>query len=164
MILSSYRSPKTEFRNSSIEGYGRFAVEPIKKDEIVAIRSGHLVDYHTMKENAEVTNGAQHQIADDFFLVPLEKAEFPEVMCYFNHSCRPNLGMQGNIVIVAARDIEAGEELCIDYAMIFSYEMSFKCQCGDKNCRKVVTGKDWMKKELRDKYKGYFSSYLSLKF
>lgn len=83
-----------------------------------------------------------------------------EVMCFINHSCQANVGMQGNVIIVAMRDIEAGEELCLDYAMIFNNDMKFECQCGLKNCRKIVTGKDWMRKDLREKYQTYFSSYI----
>lgn len=160
MLISSYRSPKTEYRSSSIAGYGRFATEDIKKDEIVAIRSGHIVDSQGLLKNAKVINGSEHQIADNFYLVPLIEKEFQEIMCYLNHSCNANIGMQGNVVIVAMRDIKAGEELCLDYAMIFNNEMKFECKCGLKECRKIVTGKDWMKKELQDKYQNYFSSYL----
>lgn len=90
----------------------------------------------------------------------LVEKEFNEVMCYLNHSCQPNLGLRGNVIIVAMRDIEAGEELCPDYAMIFNNEMKFECKCGVKNCRQTVTGKDWKLKELQKKYQNYFSSYL----
>jgi len=160
MNISSYRSPKTEYRASSIEGNGRFAKENIKKNEIVAIRSGHIVNGLQLLENAKVINGSEHQIADNFYLVPLIEKEFQEVMCYLNHSCQANVGMQGNVVIVAMRDIVAGEELCLDYSMIFNNDMQFECRCGLKNCREIVTGKDWMKKELQEKYLNYFSSYL----
>lgn len=160
MTISSYCSPKTEYRTSSIAGYGRFAKESIKKDEIVAIRSGHIVNGQMLITHAKVINGSEHQIADDFYLVPLIQEEFEKVMCYLNHSCQPNVGMLGNVVIVAMRDIDAGEELTLDYAMIFNNEMKFECKCGLNKCRKIVTGKDWMNKELQDKYQKYFSSYL----
>lgn len=160
LLVSSYCSPKTEYRESPIAGYGRFAKEAIKKNEIVAIRSGHIVNGKTLLENAKIINGAEHQIADDFYLVPLVKEEFKKVMCFLNHSCQANLGLLGNVTIVALRDIEPGEELCLDYAMIFNNEMKFECQCGSQNCRKTVTGKDWTRKDLQEKYGTYFSSYL----
>lgn len=36
-------------------------------------------------------------------------------MLYTNHSCDPNIGLQGQIVFVAMRDIAAGEELTHDW-------------------------------------------------
>jgi len=44
------------------------------------------------------------------------------VMLFINHSCEPNVGFAGNVVLVAMRDIEAGEELTTDYAMFDDYE------------------------------------------
>ncbi|GHU00741.1 hypothetical protein FACS1894186_1980 [Alphaproteobacteria bacterium] len=38
--MKSFHSPKTEIRQSGIQGAGSFAIEPIKKGEIIAIKSG----------------------------------------------------------------------------------------------------------------------------
>ena len=160
MNLSSYRSPKTEFRKSTIAGQGRFAIKPISKGEIIAIRSGHIINGEQLRKNAEIIKDAEHQIADDFYLAPLSKDEFDDVMCFINHSCNPNVGMMGNVIIVAMKDIVTGEELCLDYAMLFSNEKTFSCKCGAKNCRSLITGKDWMRKDLQEKYENYFSTYL----
>lgn len=35
-----------------------------------------------------------------------------------------------------------------------------KCSCGQKNCRRIITGKDLQNKTLQKKYQGYFSRYL----
>ncbi len=56
-------------------------------------------------------------------------------MIFSNHSCDPNLAVQGQIVFVALRDIAAGEELT----------------------------HDWKKTELQVKYAGRFSWYLQKK-
>ena len=77
-----------------------------------------------------------------------------------NHSCDPNCGMHGEITFVAIRDIEAGEELTVDYAFIDNEDYSFECHCGSENCRHTVTGFDWKIKELQDKYYPYFAQYL----
>jgi len=34
-----------------------------------------------------------------------------------NHSCDPNCGLVGAVLVVAMRDIEPGEEITFDYAM-----------------------------------------------
>jgi uncharacterized protein len=39
----SWRSPKTEVRQSPIQGKGLFAVADIAKGEIVMIKGGHIV-------------------------------------------------------------------------------------------------------------------------
>ena len=50
MIPLSYRSPKTEVRESKIHGRGLFAIADIAKDEIVAVKGGHIVDRKTLRE------------------------------------------------------------------------------------------------------------------
>ena len=63
-------------------------------------------------------------------------------MLFLNHSCEPNVGVQGNIIFVAMRDVAAGEELTIDYAMIDDDDARMDCGCGTPSCRRVVTGRD----------------------
>jgi hypothetical protein len=46
------------------------------------------------------------------------------VMLFINHSCDPNVGFAGDIVLVAMRDIRQGEELTADYALFDDYEGS----------------------------------------
>src|SRR5579862_3400836 len=117
MILKSYRSPKTEIHKSSINKKGLFAKVSIEKDEIVVIRSGHIINEEELLAHREVIGDADLQIADDFYLVPLSKEEFANIMTFVNHSCEPNLGLMGNCIFVALRQIRAGEELYLDYAM-----------------------------------------------
>src|SRR6516165_3310796 len=69
-----------------------------------------------------------------------------------NHSCEPNIGVQGQIVFVAMRDIAAGEELTHDWATTDDEDYRMECRCGAATCRKIVTGKDWQKPELQEKY------------
>ena len=40
-------------------------------------------------------NEADLQVADDLFLAPVDEAEFEGVMMFLNHSCEPNVGVQG---------------------------------------------------------------------
>jgi len=51
------------------------------------------------------------QVSDDLFIGPSTMAEREGGMMHINHSCEPNLGLQGQIVYVALRDISPGEEL-----------------------------------------------------
>ncbi len=66
-------------------------------------------------------------------------------MLYTNHSCDPNVAIQGQIVLVAMRDIALGEELTIDWATTDDLDYEIECNCGSSGCRGSVTGKDWKK-------------------
>jgi hypothetical protein len=60
------------------------------------------------------------------------------------------------------RDIEPGEELTFDYAMCDGSRYDeFDCYCGGAHCRGRVTGEDWRRPELWQRYEGYFSPYLA---
>ena len=83
------------------------------------------------------------------------------ILC-LNHSCDPTVGVRGQITFVAMRDVPAGAELTIDYAMIDGDPRErMDCACGAAGCRKVVTGEDWRRPELQRRYAGYFSRYIA---
>jgi SET domain-containing protein len=160
MTPASYRSPKTAVRTSTIRGRGLFAIEAIAKGEIVCVKGGHLHNRAELVKNAGVVNDADLQVADDLFLAPRTAAEFEGVMMFLNHSCEPNVGIQGQIVFVSLREIAVGEELTIDYAMIDQDTEPMECRCGAAGCRRVVTGQDWQKPELQRKYGNHFAWFL----
>jgi SET domain-containing protein len=162
MIQLSYRSPKTEVRESKIHGRGLFATADIAKDEIVAVKGGHIVDRETLgREITPILGPVEIQIGDDLFIAPVTEEERELSMLYSNHSCEPNIGLRGEITFVAMRDISAGEELTHDWAMTDDDDYSVECNCGATACRKRLTGKDWRRPELQKKYAGYFSAYLA---
>ena len=161
--MKSYLSPKTEIKQSKIEGRGLFAAKPIKKGEIIGIKWGYIFDRNTLNKIKEEVGDSYFQISDNFFIGPITKDQIKESMMFLNHSCEPNAGMEGNIVFIAMRDIKSGEEITIDYAMCDDDNFELKCNCQSKSCRKIITGKDWMKKGLQEKYAGYFSIYLEKK-
>jgi hypothetical protein len=164
MLTLSYRSPKTEVSESKIHGRGLFATSDIPKDEIVAVKGGHIVDRETLRREITPRLGpVEIQIDDNLFIAPMTDEERELSMLYSNHSCDPNLGIRGEITFVAMRDIRAGEELTHDWAMTDEDDYSLECNCGTANCRKILTGKDWQRPELQARYAGYFSAYLARK-
>jgi SET domain-containing protein len=164
MIPLSCRSPKTEVRESKIHGRGLFAKADIAQGEIVVVKGGHIVDRETLRREITPTLGpVEIQIDDNLFIAPVTSEEREGSMLYSNHSCDANLGMRGEITLVAVRDIRAGEELTHDWVTTDDDDYSVDCKCGSKNCRKVLTGKDWQKPELQRRYAGYFSAYLARK-
>lgn len=165
MLVSSYISPKAAKGGpSGIEGRGLRAVEPIARDEIVAIKGGHVVDTATLRALPERLRNSEVQIADGFHLVALDDAEYEPVMLFINHSCEPNVGFAGNVVLVAMRDVAAGEELTTDYALFDDDGGAMACRCGTPSCRGVIDGRDWRRPELQRRYGRYFSWYLLRRF
>ena len=164
MVRLSYLSPKTEVRESNIHGRGLFATADIAKDEIVAVKGGHIVNRKALREQITPRLGpVEIQIDDDLFIAPVTDDERELSMLYSNHSCDPNLGMRGEITFVAMRDVRSGEELTHDWAMTDDDDYSIECNCGAVDCRKLLTGKDWQRPDLQERYAGYFSSYLARK-
>ncbi|HXC80482.1 MAG TPA: SET domain-containing protein-lysine N-methyltransferase [Trebonia sp.] len=165
MLVSSYISPKAaKGQPSGIAGRGLIAVAPVAKDEIVAIKGGHLVDTATLDALPERLRNSDVQVADGFHLVALDEAEYEPVMLFINHSCEPNVGFAGNIVLVAMRDVAAGEELTTDYALFDDADDPMTCSCGTPSCRHTISGRDWQLPELQRKYGSYFSTYLLRRF
>jgi hypothetical protein len=156
----SFLSRKTEVRPSPIHGRGLFARRAIGKGEIVAIKGGNIFDREALLRLSPVLGPAEIQIAEDMYIGPSTPEEREGSMIFSNHSCDANLGLQGQIVFVAMRDIDADEELTHDWAMTDSDDYQTSCNCGAACCRKIVTGQDWKRKDLQEQYKGYFSWYL----
>ena len=160
----TYFSPKTEKRGSAIEGRGLFAAEAIDAGEIVVVKGGCVMTTTERDKVGERLGPAEIQIGDGLFIGPVTEAEREGGMMHLNHSCDPNLGIQGQIVHVAMRDIAAVEELTFDYAMNDNEEYeAMVCNCGTPRCRGVVSGKDWMKPELQRRYRSYFSFFIERK-
>lgn len=87
MLASSYISPKAvKGQPSGIQGRGLVATAAISKDEIVAIKGGHVVDTATLRSLPQQLQNSDVQISDGFHLVALEEAEYEPVMLFLNHS------------------------------------------------------------------------------
>jgi len=161
VFMSSWFSPKVEKRTSPIEGRGLFARQAIAAGEVVAVKGGAIMDSDALALIRKDVSPAEIQIEDDLYIAPRTAAEVEANILCLNHSCRPNVGVRGQITFVAMRDIAAGSELTIDYAMIDGDPTErMECSCRAPECRKIITGSDWRLPELRRRYAGYFSRYL----
>jgi hypothetical protein len=121
-----------------------FACDSIFADEPVAVKGGYIMTKSQWTALEPVVElAAEVQIADGLVIAPRSAAEYAGCMMHLNHSCEPNVGIEGQIVFVALRDIAAGEELVLDYAMMDDHDEAMACHCGAPSCRNTVTGKDW---------------------
>ncbi|HTO09897.1 MAG TPA: SET domain-containing protein [Myxococcota bacterium] len=155
---TSYHSPKLEGRRIAGKG-GRTLVarEPIAADEVLVVFGGEVVPAGRLEALSPAQRLLTLQVEEDLYLVSGHDGPADWV----NHSCAPNSGLRGQIVLVAMRALEPGEEICFDYAMSDGTPYDeFTCGCGADTCRGKVTGEDWTRPELWDRYRGYFSPYL----
>ena len=159
----TYRSPKTEVKASPIEGRGLFARTAIGEGEIVAVKGGHILATSEWRALEHELGAADIQIAEDLVIAPARTDEREGSMLFTNHSCDPNIAIQGQIVFVAMRDIAAGEELTHDWATTDDGDYAMDCRCGSASCRGTITGKDWMNPHLQEKYRGWFCWFLQRK-
>ena len=76
-----------------------------------------------------------------------------------NHSCDPTLAWAADgAVLVAFRDVEAGEELTVDYATSSTDpQMVVRCHCETYRCRQLVTGDDWRIPQVQRRYAGHLA-------
>jgi hypothetical protein len=139
-------------------GMGVFAHAPISAGEKLVIWGGVIVTAEQLRQLPNINQIHSIQVEEDLYLaseIPDDNAD------YINHSCDPNAGLQGEIVLVARRNIESGEEICFDYAMSDgSLYDEFVCKCRTMYCRGHVTCNDWIRSDLQARYGGYFSPYL----
>lgn len=157
-MIKSIICSKVVVKKSSIDKMGMFAKERISKGEIVFIKGGHILHRNDLYSSCIINS--YMPISDEYFIGAETIEEEKDVKLYINHSCDPNCGLHGEITFIAIRDIEAGEELTVDYAFIDNEDYSFECNCGSPNCRHIVTGYDWKRKNLQTEYYPYFAQYL----
>ena len=153
-----------EKRKSAIDGRGLFARESISSGEVVVVKVGYVLTRAQRDQIGALLGPSEIQITEDLFIGPSTRREREGGMMHLNHSCEPNLGLQGQIVYVALKDIAVDEELTFDYAMNDDDPNEImKCQCGAASCRGVITGVDWKRPEIQSKYDGYFSWFIQRK-
>ena len=154
----SWLTPRAIIAPAGRKGRGLFATAPIETGEVVTGFGGQVmtsVDFANLSIDHQTHS---LQIAEDLFMVCPATSESAD---FFNHSCEPNLGIVGSVMLVAMQPIAAGDELTFDYAMCDADDYDeFECHCEAAGCRRKVTGNDWMIPELQERYAGFFSSYL----
>lgn len=154
----AWNSPKVDKVLTPEAGYSLVAIEPIAKGEVLIVWGGVIVDTAKLKTLPDFARHRAVQVEEDLHLCSGMVDDLSDCV---NHSCNPNAGLQGQITLVALRDIALGEEVCFDYAMSDGHpEFYMPCACGQPNCRGAVTGNDWQLPDLQARYEGYFMPYL----
>ncbi len=155
----NWLTPKAQMRQTLGKGSGSFAISKINIGEVVSSFGGFVVDEAELKHHSEDRVARSLQLDENTYLL---SGLIPEPGDMLNHSCEPNCGAYGTSSVISLSDIAIGEELTFDYAMTDSSEYDqFDCACSKSNCRGKITGKDWQKSELQEKYNKNFSAFIS---
>lgn len=154
-------SENVEVKEAGAKGKSLFALKDFKKDELVFVQYGAIVNYHT-----DYTIPIDH----DLMIEPRLPGSPGQFMC---HSCDPNLGIKNRTLFVAMRDIKKGEEVVTNYAFLgYDYgtektldgketiELNIKCECGSPNCEGVWGSYKHLTPEKRALWREYISEYL----
>lgn len=148
-------APSAEVRASPIEGLGLFSVRPIAEGEVVMRLGGQVIDDAAL---AALTPPYSSVALDEDAHLLIDPSH---PVRYGNHSCAPNLWMDGALTIVARRAIGAGEELTMDYATQTGTEAwRMACSCGAPGCRGEVSGADWRLTHLQAAYADHWTPML----
>jgi len=118
-------------KKSKIHGRGVFANKDFKKGEIV-------IKYNLKKLTEEEFNNLSERGKHYTSKENREYLLFPSPERYVNHSCNPNTNPI-NKCDVAIKDIKKGEEITTDYSKDNVPGLNMKCNCGDKDCKKIIT-------------------------
>ena len=163
-LSQTWTDPRIEFRDSPISGIGMFASNPIKKSETVCIVGGTVMtdsEFAAFQATHSLYNSIQ--VDDHLHLV-----EDPEITrCQdgsMNHSCDSSAWMADEATLVARRDIQAGEEVTVDYALFTTqsnWMLDNRCHCGAPHCRRIITGDDWRRKDVQERYRNHFSPFIN---
>lgn len=136
-------------RPSEIHRWGVFAEEAIPKGRKIIEYTGERI---SRVETARRADGPLNYLftLDNYWT--LDGSVGGSGAQYINHSCDPNCYawiFKGHILYMAARDIQAGEELTIDYR--FEPDVpAVRCACGATQCRGTIN----LKRERRARRKG----------
>lgn len=107
----------------------------------------------------EEVSPAEIQVDTDLYIAPRTKDEVEASLLCLNHSCVSNVGVKGQIASVAMRDIESGAELNIKNAKIDGDpDERVEFSRDSESCRGIVTGSEWKRPELQERFAGHFSS------
>jgi SET domain-containing protein len=155
-----------EVRESEIHGRGLYAIKAIKAEtDIIQYVGEKITKKESTRRALEWEESARKSgeglvyifELDDTYDIDGRLGENPAR--YMNHSCDGNceaINYDGEIWIVARRDIKKGEELVYDYGYDMEHFLDHPCRCGADNCIGYIVREDQrskVKKLLKGKKK-----------
>lgn len=171
MVLSK----KVRVSPGGIHGHCWFAGEDIKAGELIwwqGEQQYNDIDVPTAELNTwpqdkrEKWLSLAYMVGPDTYRGSDPDKEIPQDEIneyYVNHSCGGNCWYNGETELAAMTDIPAGAEICYDYALTEcdpQWLLADRCLCGTSQCRQKVTGNDWQRTDLQQKYGRHFTTHI----
>jgi uncharacterized protein len=148
--------PAIDVRSSAIEGKGLFATATIEIGEIVSVLGGTVISNDELRVLIAARDANPSLPFVDSITLDDERnllLSAGSANRYGNHSCDPNTWWVDAFTLVARRPLNPGSEVTNDYATSTGHpDWTMTCRCGTDLCRGVVTGDDWRRPELQDRY------------
>jgi D-alanine-D-alanine ligase len=146
------------------EGFGTFATKPVAAGETILSFEGQphrlisrsFVRRNWSQEEQELFFRHAYPLTDEIFVMwEKDCADWKPL----NHACDPNAWFEG-LNVVARRDIHVGEQITLDYAMLYGEEMPlFECHCDSPTCRGIIRGTDHLENFVKH-YGDHLSAYV----
>jgi hypothetical protein len=144
------------------KGFSIFSKADLPKDTIILEFHGPIITdnvfpvslpdrYHYLQIDREIFIGPSGDVDD-----------------YISHSCNPNCGVSivgHRAFLKSIMQIKRGTEITFDYATTANDDKEawqMECSCGDFNCRKIVSGFQYLDDKTQERYMalGIVPSYL----
>jgi SET domain-containing protein len=119
---------------SRIDGQGAFAAEPIPARRKIGEIRGEAVSVREARRRAKGV--ARIMIVEITDRRAIDATRSADPLRFTNHSCQPNAVLrirQGRVEFYAMRDVNAGEELTVNYGETH-HEGRLRCRCGAPGC------------------------------
>ncbi|MEN6623710.1 MAG: SET domain-containing protein-lysine N-methyltransferase [Smithella sp.] len=137
---------RIQVRQSKIHGRGVYAIRPIKAGDTVLEYKGKIITWRKAlalhPHDPSQPNHTFYFHLDDRHVI--DGNQNGNWARWINHSCEPNLEAEQDglrVFLKALRDIDVGEELVFDYALMIEGRKTAKvrkehaCFCGSPTCR-----------------------------
>jgi uncharacterized protein len=130
-MFAGASGPELEVRPTPLKGRGVFTRARIAQGQKILTFQGWVLTTADLTDNLVAM-----QIGPELWLC----SDGSLLDDCVNHSCEPNAGfLDGEPVLYALRDIEAGEEIGWDYSTSISEPgWSMNCRCESVRCRGVI--------------------------
>ena len=154
--------PRVSVGPSPIAGRGLIAQTALALGTVVIRLGGTVVSteqLHALFDTAAALNTYidTFAIGDDTHLVLPDHTDIH----YGNHSCDPTLWPVGTFELATRRALATGDEITIDYGLISDDpDFSMTCACRTATCRRVITGVDWQRADLQQRYANHWPAGL----
>ncbi len=131
-------APGLEIRPSPIDGRGCFAAVAFKQGRKIVEYAGERISRREVARRLK--NKRRIHISNINSYWAIDGSRGGNGSQFINHSCEPNCQariVHGHLLFFALRDIEAGEELLLDYGESYHSDKK-RCKCGAATCRRRI--------------------------